>query len=185
MHRAIKGQNRAIMSVCINCNGEIPAFRVKRTKGTAKYCDPSCQTKYWKKRYAGQNTLWNLPSGTVGAINELRVGVDLLAKGYAVFRALSPSCLCDLVLLFDDRAFRVEVTTGHRSSSGKLYFPAKDPARYDVLAVVLPDSIVYSTTLPELNSLISCVADETAKNGTSSLEKELDRARFAGDDFQN
>jgi hypothetical protein len=94
-------------------------------------------------------------SGTVGAINELRVSVDLLCKGYAVFRALSPHCPCDLVLLLDHRVFRVEVTTGHRTSNGKLMIPRKDATRYDVLAVVFPDSIVYSTELPELRHLMS------------------------------
>jgi hypothetical protein len=142
------------MSVCINCGSEISPHKVHRTKGTAKYCDPSCHAEYWKKRYAGQNTIWNLPSGTVGAINELRVSVDLLCKGYAVFRALSPNCPCDLVLLFDRRAFRVEVTTGHRTSTGRLTWPVKDGTRFDVLAVVLPESIVYFTDLPELIGLV-------------------------------
>lgn len=94
-------------------------------------------------------------SGTVGAINELRVSVDLLCKGYAVFRALSPHCPCDLVLLLDHSVFRVEVTTGHRTSNGKLMIPRKDATRYDVLAVVFPDSIVYSTNLPELCNLVA------------------------------
>jgi hypothetical protein len=143
------------MATCISCTGEIPPHKVRRTRGTVKYCDPSCRAAYWKKQYAGQNTIWNLPSGTVGAINELRVSVDLLVKGYAVFRALSPSCPCDLVLLVDHRVFRVEVTTAHRSSNGRPTFPAKNPARYDLLAVVFPDSIVYSTELPELRHLMS------------------------------
>jgi len=143
------------MSVCINCGGEISPAKVRRTRGTAKYCDPACQNDHWKKEYAGQNTLWNLPSGTVGAINELRVAVDLLIRGYSVFRALSPNCPCDLVLLIDHRVFRVEVTTGHRSSNGRPYFPIKDPLRYDILAVVFPDSIVYSTVLPELSHLVT------------------------------
>ena len=33
--------------------------------------------------------------------------------------------------------------------------PRKDCARYDVLAVVFPDSIVYFTDLPELSGLIA------------------------------
>ena len=144
------------MSACINCGREISPAKVRRTRGTAKYCGPSCQNEHWKKQYAGQNTLWNLPSGTVGAINELRVSVDLLVKGYSVFRALSPNCPCDLVLLFGRRVFRVEVTTGHRTSTGRLTWPIKDGTRFDVLAVVLPESIVYFTDLPELIGLLSC-----------------------------
>lgn len=70
-----------------------------------------------------------------------------------MFHALSPSCLCDLVLLCDRRVFRVEVTTGHRSATGSVQYPRKDCTRFDVLAVVLPDSVTYITDIPELKSL--------------------------------
>ena len=38
-----------------------------------------------------------LSTATVGAISELVVCVDLAKKGYEVFRAISPSCSCDLI----------------------------------------------------------------------------------------
>jgi hypothetical protein len=151
----VAGQGMGNVNACVNCGGEIPGHRVRRTKGAAKWCDPSCANEYRKKLYAGQNTIWNIASGTVGAINELRVSVDLLVKGYAVFRALSPACPCDLVVLYDGRVFRVEVTTGHRSVGGNIQYPKKDNTRYDVLAVVVQDAIVYSTDVPELRHLTS------------------------------
>jgi len=52
------------------------------------------------------------------------------------------------------RVFRVEVTTGHRTSTGRLTRPIKDGTRFDVLVVVLPESIGYFTDLPELIGLV-------------------------------
>jgi hypothetical protein len=45
----------------------------------------------------------------VGAVSELRVCADLLARGFAVFRAVSPGAPCDLIVLVDGRSIRVEV----------------------------------------------------------------------------
>ena len=66
-----------------------------------------------------------LPSGTVGAMSELVASVDLLSRGYEVFRAVSSACSCDLIALGDDRKpLRIEVRTGRRSlTSGMLHFP--------------------------------------------------------------
>jgi DNA-directed RNA polymerase subunit RPC12/RpoP len=46
-----------------------------------------------------------------GAIVELRVEVDLLSKGYHVFRSESPACPCDLVVIKDGLCAKVEVRT--------------------------------------------------------------------------
>jgi hypothetical protein len=142
------GEGLGSVSACINCSGNIPSHIVRRTKGAAKYCDPSCMQEYRRKLYAGQNTIWGVASATVGAVNELRVSVDLVVRGYAVFRALSPACPCDLVVLHDGRVFRVEVTTGHRSVTGNLQYPKKDPMLYDVLAVVCRTPLFTSPKLP-------------------------------------
>lgn len=73
------------------------------------------------------------------------VCADLLLKGYAVFRAVSPACSCDLIVLKDGKLCRVEVTTGHRRDNGKVNCPLKTPGAYDVLAIVVDDGkeIVY------------------------------------------
>ena len=71
-------------------------------------------------------------------------------KGYNVFRALSPSCPCDLAILKDHKLFKVEVRTAHISTSGKIY-KVKNKSdihnNIDVYAWVLPDEIIYE---PEL-----------------------------------
>lgn len=77
---------------------------------------------------------------TVGAIGELKVSADLMARGFEVFRSLSPTASCDLLAARGQRFFRVEVRTGWELN-GKVM--VKRQGRYDVLAIVLPDRIQY------------------------------------------
>jgi hypothetical protein len=92
-----------------------------------------------------------LPSGTTGAISELLVSSDLLRRGYAVFRALSPSCSCDLAILKGGRLFRVEVRTAYRhQKTRRLFYPKVDPEKSDIAALVVGGTeIIY---IPELEA---------------------------------
>jgi hypothetical protein len=85
------------------------------------------------------NSVSKVTTGTIGATHELVVSADLLKRGFGVFRALSPSCPCDLILMIDGALFRLEVRTGRRTvMSDRLQFPfsGKDVGRADILAVV-------------------------------------------------
>jgi serine/threonine protein kinase len=55
----------------------------------------------------------NCSSGAAGAISKLLIAADLLKRGYAVFRALSPSCPCDLAILHNGQLLAVEGRTGY------------------------------------------------------------------------
>jgi hypothetical protein len=112
-----------------------------------------CQKKCWPSlptRLAVRTD----PSST-GAISELRVAVDLLSKGYEVFRALSPSASCDLLALRNGKVLRVESRTsvyrrdGTRSAKKPL---AKDAGRQDVFAWVLPDRVQYEPPLEAVSA---------------------------------
>lgn len=83
-----------------------------------------------------------LASGTVGAISELLVSADLLRRGYAVFRALSAACPCDLAVLKGTTLIRVEVKTSYRYR-GKLMRPTLRTDNFDVLAICIGAEIVY------------------------------------------
>jgi Holliday junction resolvase-like predicted endonuclease len=83
-----------------------------------------------------------LTAATVGDIGELRVAADLLARGYDVFKAVCRNCWTDLIVRIDGKLLSVEVKTGHRTPSGKLRYP-KPQAGSDVIAVVLPNEIIY------------------------------------------
>ncbi len=82
-----------------------------------------------------------LSSGRVGAIHEFIVCADLLKRGLSIFRAVSPSEHFDLAVC---RAgihpiYRVEVTTGYSSSSGRLMHPKIKKigsGSFDLLAIV-------------------------------------------------
>lgn len=107
------------------------------------FCSKKCQRNFHKKGYRARNPKSGLTSATVGAISELRVAIDLMFRGYATFRALSPSCPCDLAVLKDGKLLRIEVTSGYYSDKGKLYCNHHDSKKYDVLAVVTQEEIVY------------------------------------------
>lgn len=108
-----------------------------------QFCNNRCR----KKLVLGERAS-SLSTATRGAVSELRVAVDLLERGYEVFRALSPSCsCCDIAILKDGKLLRVECRTGSYLKSGKHYHTTQN-IRADVLAVILPDKIIYAPELP-------------------------------------
>ena len=84
--------------------------------------------------------------GTEGTLGELIVAADLMRRGYQVFRAISPSCDYDLIILKGTHLLKVEVTKGYRDK-GVLRWP-KHYKAYDVLAVWEINSTI--TYIPEL-----------------------------------
>ncbi len=71
-------------------------------------------------------------------MSELVVAIDLLSKGYDVFRALSQSCSCDLIAVDGVSLMRIEVRTGSITTKGELKsaLNANEFHRSDVLATV-------------------------------------------------
>lgn len=134
--------------ICLFCQKELP----KDAHGSRKYCSYECISAFNKAKYRGfnPNDLKGNSRATTGAISELRVSVDLLSKGYNVFRALSPNGPCDLAVLRDDKLLRIEVRTTYISYTGKPYKTKNkkdDPNNIDHYAWVLPNEIIYE---PEL-----------------------------------
>lgn len=86
----------------------------------------------------------SVASATVGAVGELAVAADLMRRGFVVFRALSPACLCDLLALVNGCAVRIEVRTGRRTVDGEWFAPIgrRDLGRQDVFALVTHDGVV-------------------------------------------
>lgn len=140
------------MNMCLNCGKELPLSKSPNLNIKRKYCSYECRQAYARKRYLERNPpiLRGKTSATTGAISELRVAVDLLAKGYDVFRALSPSCPCDLAILKDGKLVKMEVRTSFISVSGKPYKTIDhrdDTNNIDIYAWVLPDRIIYEPPL--------------------------------------
>ena len=138
---------------CANCGQEFAPSQPFNI-----YCSPLCAKSVEQARrdvrpWAKEN---KLSSGTVGALGELRVAVDLMQRGYHVFRALSPSCPCDIIAFRNTTVLRVEVRTANvRKNDWSI--PRYQRDKCDVYAAVLPDQIIYE---PDL----SVEAPETPEN---------------------
>jgi hypothetical protein len=143
------------VQACLNCGIEItPEVRQSghRHKGHKhlRYCSVKCRSEFWRKKWQAVNSERPaLPSATVGAIHEYVVGIDLLRRGWPVFRSLSPACHCDLAVVAGGELLLVEVTTGFRTIAGALSWPTKRASYvFDVLAVVEKNGQI--TYIPEL-----------------------------------
>lgn len=131
---------------CKNCDRK---FNSPSHNGKRKFCSKECRSEFtnneWKK---ANNRNLHLPTGTVGTISELLVCTDLLQKGFEVFRSTTPNCSCDLAILKNKILYRIEVTTGTVSGSGKITYPYKDKNKYDILAIVTKDGkIIYNSEM--------------------------------------
>ena len=108
--------------------------------------------KFQRAEWRRLNPTPSIASATTGAIAELYVAIDLMRKGYEVFRALSPASSCDLAILKERALVRVEVRTGYRNKSGKVScsWNESDGPRHDVLAIVLLKelAVIYRPELP-------------------------------------
>ena len=76
----------------------------------------------------------------IGGACELTVASDLLRRGIAVYRSLTPVGAFDLVADYEGTLFRIEVRAAKRQGE-QLIFSRPD-LRYDVLALVTPDVTV-------------------------------------------
>jgi hypothetical protein len=128
---------------CQHCQAE---FEPKRTAAWQKYCSKACSKGATSKRWKDLNpekALGTSP-GSIGAAHEMLVCVDLLRRGYHVYRSVSPSAIFDLVVFRGDEMLSVEVTTGRYSPQGGIAHSPKDSSKFDVLAVVMRDGkIIY------------------------------------------
>ena len=88
----------------------------------------------------------NLTTMQIGLASEYKVAADLMLRGFHVFLAANPQSTCDLVALKDQQVYRVEVKTARRKGN-ILSYNAGIVGRYDILALVLPDEIIYQPPL--------------------------------------
>ncbi len=119
---------------CVVCKKEF-----SHAQPHTKFCTTECRKNDWGRRW-GRTSDKSVSAGTVGAIAEMAVSMDLMQKGYSVFRALSPACHCDLMVtknLVD--TLRIEVRTGYKGDQDKTTFPyhPTDIGRQDIIAVYI------------------------------------------------
>ena len=118
---------------------------ITRKKG-AIYCSIDCHRAFLKARYHSLNPQTKLKASASGAISEYKVIIDLLIRGFEVFRSVEPGATCDLAILKNGNLLRVEVKTLKYQVNGKP-FPLNRPIKADILASVMHDGILYTPTL--------------------------------------
>ena len=121
--------------ICVGCGNRLSEARPL----TALFCSAKCRRENEKRKWRKANPHRSLCSpASAGAASELAVCSDLLAKGYHVFRAVSPSCCCDIAIVVGAKMLRVEVKTACRSAikPENLTFP-KPKNEFDLLALVV------------------------------------------------
>lgn len=89
-------------------------------------------------------------AANIGAMGELIVAADLLKLGFEVFRSVSPTTSCDLLVMRENKMYRVEVTVGHRHGDGIRYDP-HDKKNFDIIAVVFQDGdVIYMPSIHDI-----------------------------------
>lgn len=83
--------------------------------------------------------------GQTGAIGELVVSIELMRRGYDVYRAINPDAEFDLVAVKDDAVTRVEVRSVARRKDGSLCVSMRSTDKCDLYAFVCRDEVVLRT----------------------------------------
>lgn len=130
------------MPVCLNCKKEIIKKSIK-VASRCKYCSKQCAREYESVFYRRRNPKSGIPTGTMGAMQELLVSYDLMRLKKHVFRALSPNCYCDLAFIDNGKIFSVEVRTGNINRKGVIKWPGMNVTKTDIWAIVACQKIYY------------------------------------------
>ena len=136
--------NVTFTKTCEQCGDVIPPERFRNQPAyKVMFCSQECGQLNIRQRVDVINerepNAIRLNQGTSGAVSELIACVDLMRRGYHVFRAQSPACPCDLVIMKGAHVQRVEVRTGNVNLNGTINYAKHrlEYHEYDILAVVI------------------------------------------------
>src|SRR5271167_3570192 len=85
-----------------------------------KYHDDECRKAHYYAR-TFKRPYPDLTTTTVGDIGEFRVGIDLLSKGYDVFKSMCGNGWADLIVAVDRKLSTIGVRTGYRTATGGIW----------------------------------------------------------------
>ena len=145
-YRAKKRELREVPTVheatCKNCGHAFAALRRAQ-----QFCSKGCRCAMYNTVTHGRFDGCPVSPGTAGAIGELRAAADLMLLNLPVFRALSPSCPCDLVVLHGAELLTIEVRNGYRNLVNQAIVCSNNHQGADLFAVYLraEDSVHYSS----------------------------------------
>jgi hypothetical protein len=115
-----------------------------------RFCSRRCQADSYYLRAGTVSAYPHATSSTVGAIAEYRVVIDLLGKGYEVFKACSPACSCDLIATRKGEIHRLEVRTANRNQITGVVQKRRIGFRADGFAWVVGSEIIYEPRLEDI-----------------------------------
>jgi endogenous inhibitor of DNA gyrase (YacG/DUF329 family) len=131
-NNAILSRSNKYTFTCIMCQAQ----KTSQNPHT-KFCSNECRNKRESIAQGRYTTDKTVSPASTGAMSELIVSADLLRKGYAVFRAVSPSCYCDIIAIKKDVIWHIEVRTGYKNPrTHSLNFPRRISENVNVVAVV-------------------------------------------------
>lgn len=118
---------------CLVCGKSVPYRHVKA------YCSQACRQRAYMGLTVDSQSMvqrWGVSPAAVGAAHEMLACADLIKHGFDVFRCVAPNASCDVAILDGHTLYRVEVKTGYRARTGKLYHTPTRHKDFDILAVV-------------------------------------------------
>jgi hypothetical protein len=129
---------------CPVCNKIFSTHRFNQ-----KYCSPECsKSKPWDSFV---DLKFKISPGTKGTITEFLVCVDLMKRGYNVFRAISPNSPFDIIAVNHQATHRIEITSGNMIGEKLIYNKHnKWKDHFDIIAVVIlsGNKIIYIPEIP-------------------------------------
>ena len=130
-------KGKPLDGVCERCGSPFKTYSRKR-----KWCSGVCAKAPVSSMAAPHPP--TAAFGNRGAIGELGVSIDLMQRGYEVFRSVSAHASCDLIAVKGERMYRVEVRSAHvHKTTGKVYVNDKGLGRLDILAMYTLNGVIY------------------------------------------
>lgn len=133
---------------CDYCGGHYKSNYLK-----SRFCSSICRHNFWNKNIGKDQTVISeyISRSTVGAISELMVCIDLMKKGYSVYKAISPNCFSDLIAIKNEKVFQMEVKTGRYTKTNKINYPNGNTAGKSIVVYTYRDNKIHYITNPELS----------------------------------
>lgn len=123
-----------MIAVCPVCKKESTTNRAWQV-----YCSNKCAKEFYLQECRTETDAPLSHRSNFGAAVELLISSDLLFRGFEVFRALSPTCSCDLIAMKDHNIVRIEVRSAKEAKSGSINFATQrlSKDRSDIIAIVI------------------------------------------------
>lgn len=134
-------------ALCQHCGKEF--IKIQKRK---RFCSSTCLSR----NYHSKDTWSKIPlsTGKIGAIAELLVSVDLMLRGFDVFRALSPSSDADIIAEKSGILYKFEVRTGRYLKSGKIACPTYKTKNKSLVVFTFSDRKVHYISNPEIRDIV-------------------------------